>query len=130
VLAALAITLLLPTLRRWNDDRVYSYPRTTHARAIVGHGSSAAPYSDFTAENINGNIYVFEVQETDPSQHTVQAYFITRYAGPQKDLLAITDISFADENGDGKPDMVIVMENGSMFVFYNTGQQFTATAPK
>ena len=130
VLAMLIIAYFLPALGRWNDDRTYGYPRTMHARANVGHGTSVQPYSDFTGENIDGYIYVFEVEETDPSQRHPQAYFITRFSGTQKDQVAITDISFIDENGDGKVDMLVTMENGSIFVFYNNGSSFTATAPR
>jgi hypothetical protein len=116
VLALLIITFLIPSLQQWNDDRTYGYPRTTHTRANVGHGTNALPYSDFTGENIDGYIYVFEVEETDPSQRHPQAYFITRFSGAQKDQIAVSDISFIDENGDGKVDMLVTMENGSIFV--------------
>ncbi len=43
VLALLIISFLMPALNRWNDDRTYGYPRTTHARAIVGHGTKNQP---------------------------------------------------------------------------------------
>jgi hypothetical protein len=130
VLAALIISLLMPALNRWIDDRTYGYPRTMHARAEVGHGTKDQPYSDFTGENINGYMYVVELEETDPSQKHPQAYFITRYSGDNKDLIAITAITFTDENGDGKLDMLVTMENDSTFVLYNNGQTFTATVPK
>lgn len=130
VLAMMIIAFLMPALNRWGDDRTYGYPRTTHARADVGHGTKDLPYSDFTGENIDGYMYVFELEETDPSQKHPQVYFITRYSGSNKDLIAITTISFMDENGDGKLDMLVTMENGSTFVLYNNGQTFTATAPR
>jgi hypothetical protein len=134
-LTALALALVLiayaiPALNRWNDDRVYGFPRTTHARAMVGHGTTAQPYSDFTGENIDGYVYVFEVEETDPSQKHPQTYFITRYTGQNKDRLAVTDITFTDENGDGKVDMLVTMENGSTFVLYNNGSGFSVNPPK
>lgn len=61
---------------------------------------------------------------------TPHIYFINRYSGDNKDLIAITAITFVDENGDGKVDMVVTVENGSMFVLFNNGKTFTATAPK
>ena len=130
VLAMMIISFLMPALNRWSDDRTYGYPRTTHTRVNIGHGTVAEPYSDFIGENINGYMYVFELEETDPSQKHPQAYFITRYSGSNKDLIAITAISFVDENADGKVDMLVTMKNGSTFVLYNNGQTFTATAPK
>jgi hypothetical protein len=130
VLAALIIALLIPALNRWNDDRTYGYPRTIHQRANVGHGTTAQPYSDFTGENINGYMYVIELEETDPTQSNPHVYFVTRYSGVDKDMVAITDIAFQDENGDGKVDMLVTIENGSMFVLYNNGKSFTLTAPK
>jgi hypothetical protein len=129
-LALAIISFLMPALNRWSDDRTYGYPRTTHTRVNIGHGTVAEPYTDFTGENINGYIYVFELEETDPSQKHPQVYFITRYTGASKDLIAIMAISFVDENGDGKLDMLVTMENGSTFVLYNNGQMFTATASK
>ncbi len=130
VLAALIITFFIPALQHWNDDRTYGYPRTTHTRVNLGLGTVQNPYSDFTAENVDGYIYVFEVEETDPSQQRPTVYFIDRFSGPQKDLIAVTSITFIDQNGDGKPDMLVTMENGSIFVLYNTGKTFTATPPK
>lgn len=129
-LALAIISFLMPALNRWSDDRTYGYPRTTHTRVNIGHGTVAEPYSDFTGENINGYIYVVELEETDPSQKHPQVYFVTRYTGQDKDLIAVASITFADENGDGKVDMLVTMENGSTFVLYNNGQTFMATAPK
>src|SRR5450755_2899124 len=68
VIAAIIIMLLIPAYNRWNDDRVYGYPRTIHSHVNIGRGTVTAPYSDFTGENINGYLYVIELEETDPSQ--------------------------------------------------------------
>lgn len=122
---AIAITMFIsPMIGRWNDDRTYGYPRTTHTRAIVGHGTKQDPYSDFTAENINGNIYVIEISEADPSQRPPKIYLVTRYGGLDRDTLAVSSITFADENSDGKLDMVVMTENGNVFVLDNNGQSF------
>jgi hypothetical protein len=113
ILAIAITTFISPAISRWNDDRTYGYPRTMHTRAVVGHGTTQDPYSDFTAENINGNIYVIEIPEADPSQRPPQTYLVTRYGGADRDDLAVTNITFTDQNGDGKPDMVVMTENGS-----------------
>ncbi len=129
VLALFLTMSVFPALRGWNDDRLYGYPRTLHVRANVGHGTAAQPYSDFTAENVRGNIYVVEIAEGSASPSLIQAYYIIRLTGEGNDLAAITAITFSDMNGDGKPDMLVTLENGSAFVFYNTGTSFSQQDP-
>jgi hypothetical protein len=40
------------------------------------------------------------------------------------DQVPITSITFADENNDGKLDMVVQTEDGTIFTFYNDGTEF------
>ena len=128
-LAIIIITYILPAYTRWNDNRIYGYPRTLHARANVGHGTREQPYSDFIAENVKGKIYVVEIGEGNTTLALVHAYYIIRLTGEGNDLISITQITFSDMNGDGRPDMLVTLENGSTFVLYNTGNSFSQQDP-
>jgi hypothetical protein len=129
VLALFLTTYVFPAIRKWNDDRVYGYPRTLHARASVGHGTRDQPYSDFVGENVQGNIYVVEIGEAGTTPTLVHAYYIIRLTGEGNDLTSITAITFSDLNGDGRQDMLVTLENGSTFVMYNTGTSFSQQDP-
>src|SRR6266516_6584722 len=107
VLALFLTMYVFPALRGWNDDRLYGYPRTLHVRANVGHGTAAQPYSDFTADNVRGNIYVVEIGEGSPAPTLIHAYYIIQLPGENNARVAITAIKFSDMNGDGKPDMFV-----------------------
>jgi hypothetical protein len=130
VLALFLTMYVFPALRGWNDDRTYGYPRTLHVRANVGHGTAAAPYSDFVAENVRGRIYVVEIGEGSTAPTLIHAYYIIQLTGESNDRVAITAITFSDMNGDGKLDMFVTLENGSTFVFYNTGSSFSQQNPQ
>jgi len=129
VLALFLTMYVFPALRSWNDERVYGYPRTLHMRASVGHGTATAPYSDFIAENVRGRIYVVEIGESSTAPTLIHAYYIIQLTGEGNDLIAITAITFSDMNGDGKPDMLVTLGNGSTFVLYNTGTSFSQQNP-
>ncbi len=129
VLALFLTTYVFPAIRKWNDDRVYGYPRTLHARANVGHGTKEQPDSDFIAENVRGSIYVVEIGEAGTTPTLIHAYYIIRLTGEGNDLISIIAITFSDMNGDGKPDMLVTLENGSTFVLYNTGNSFSQQDP-
>jgi hypothetical protein len=128
VLAFLIIVFVIPSYNKWNDDRNYGYPRTTHMKAVVGHGTTADPYSFFTAENLNGYVFIWEITpSSDPT--TTHVYYIAQFSGANNDLIPISSITFQDMNGDGKPDMLVTMGNGSTYVLYNTGKEFVQQNP-
>jgi hypothetical protein len=129
VLAITLVAYLLPAYTRWSDDRTYGYPRTIHAAASVGHGTAQHPISYFTGENVRGAIYVWEIGEAAAAQATTHVYYIIQLSGQASDLTPVTAITFADMNGDGKLDMLVTLENGSTFVLYNTGSEFSQQNP-
>ena len=127
VLIAMFINLFaLPSLGRWNDERMYGYPRTIKATANVGHGDKQHPLSQFIAINTGGVIDVVELSYGNESQKTAHVYVITALVGENANLVPVTSIAFQDENGDGKPDLEIVVNN-TLYILYNTG---TAFAPR
>jgi hypothetical protein len=117
VFAMMIVGWVIPALQAWHDNQTYGFPRTTHARKDVGHGD----ISDFTGLNLNGYLYIVEIEEGDPTKLNPHIYFLVHVSSDQTPITAIT---FADENGDGKTDMVVQTENGTLFTFYNDGKQF------
>ena len=117
LLALIIAEYIAPTVQKWHDDNSYGFPRTMHARADVGHGG----ISDFTGENLKGYLYVTEIEEGDPAKIAPHVYYLGHFSS---DLLAITSITFVDENGDNKLDMVVTTENGTIYILYNDGTQF------
>jgi hypothetical protein len=117
VLAIVIVSWIIPAFQTWHDNSTYGFPRTTHARKDVGHGG----ISVFTGLNLNGYLYVTEIQEGDPTHLNPHIYFLVHVSSNQT---PITSIIFDDENNDGKPDMIVETENGTVFTFYNDGTQF------
>jgi len=115
--AIVIVNIILPALQTWHDNSTYGFPRTIHAKANVGHGG----VSDFTGLNLNGYLYVIEIEKGDPTKLNPHIYFLVHVSSDQTPITAIT---FADENNDGKLDMVVQTENGTIFTFYNDGKQF------
>ena len=115
--AIVIVDIITPALQKWHDDSTYGFPRTIHARKDVGHGG----ISDLTGLNLNGYLYVVEIEEGNPTNLNPHIYFLVH---DSSDQTAITSITFVEENGDGKLDMVVTTENGNVFTFYNDGTQF------
>ena len=115
--AIVIVDIVTPALQKWHDDQTYGFPRTIHTRKDVGHGE----ISDFTGLNLNGYLYIVEIQEGDPTKLNPHIYFLAHVSSDQ---IPITSITFADENNDGKLDMLVQTENGMIFTFYNDGTQF------
>jgi hypothetical protein len=115
-----AYTLIPPAFQKWQDDRIYGYPRTFQTDANVGHGG----VSHFIVLNEHGTIEVVELPQ-DPGRSQPRVYMITHFAGAGADLLPAT-IAFTDVNG-GKPTMVVTVYNGTNpteYILFNNGTQF------
>ncbi len=120
VLFITVYTLIPPAFQKWQDDRVYGYPRTYQTDANVGHGG----IEHFLALNNHGTIEVVEIP-TDPTKNQPRLYIITHFAGQGADLIPAT-ISFTDVNG-GKSNMVVTVFNGTNpteYFLFNNGTQF------
>jgi hypothetical protein len=110
--ALFLVEVIMPAFQKWHDDQTYGFPRTIHAKKDVGHGG----ISDFTGLNLNGYLYIVEIQEGDPTKLNPHIYFLAHVSSDQ---IPITSITFADENNDGKLDMLVQTENGMIFTSYN-----------
>jgi hypothetical protein len=111
----------------WNvtqDDWHYGRPRTFQIDAQVGHNDNGTP-SHFIAMNLNRHIIVIEFPGSDPTKAKV--YIGPTLLGDGQDLTPVT-LSFKDVNGDGKPDMLVHIQDQT-FVYINDGTQFRPLKP-
>ena len=104
-------------------DGQYGMPRTYQTDAVVGHnGDSAATPSHFTFENLHARIIIVEFPAGDASKAIV--YTGPPLIGDNAESVPVTG-SFADVNGDGKPDMLVQVMN-QRFIYLNTGSKFVS----
>jgi hypothetical protein len=130
MIAALALWLTFSSLLAWGvgkyNDVVYGYPRFYQTDAVVGHNDSQAHPSHFVAMNLHGQVVVVELAGGNPNRSF-------DYVGPSMiakgdDLIPIT-LTFSDVHHNGKPDMVIHIQDRE-FIFCNDGTKFvTCNAP-
>jgi hypothetical protein len=117
-----AYTLIPPAFQKWQDDRVYGYPRTYQTDANVGHGGT----EHFLALNNHGTIEVLEIPSNPSLTNQPRLYIVTHFADQGADLIPAT-VSFSDVNQDGKLDMVVTVYNGtnpSEYFLFNNGATF------
>ena len=130
MIAALALWLTFSSLLAWGigkyNDVVYGYPRYFQTDAVVGHNDTPAHPSHFVAMNLHGQVIVIELPGGNPTRSF-------DYVGPSMiakgdDLIPIT-LTFSDVHHNGKPDMVIHIQDRE-FIFCNDGTKFvTCNAP-
>lgn len=107
------------------DDATYGRPRTFQVDAVVGHNDSPSNPTHFTFINLNRHVIIIELPGGDPSHARI-------YSGPTlfgdgQDLTPIT-AEFRDVNSDGKPDMIIHIQDQRL-VYINDGTQFRPQQP-
>jgi hypothetical protein len=111
----------------WNvtqDDWHYGRPRTFQIDARVGHNDDVTP-SHFIAMNLNRHIIIIEFPGGDPTK--AKDYLGPSLFGDGQDLTPAT-LSFKDVNGDGKPDMIVHIQDQTL-VFINDRAQFRPLKP-
>ena len=109
-------------LNRWQsyqDDLRYGHPRTYQCDARVGHNDAQTP-SHFIALNLNHRVEVIEFPGGDATKARV--YLGPMLTGQASDQDIVT-VSFQDVNGDGKPDMILSVENAK-YVYINDNGVF------
>jgi hypothetical protein len=129
MLAMLALWVVGSILLTWwqvtQDDWRYGRPRTFQVDAVVGHNDSAANPSHFIAINLNRHVEVIECPGGDCSHAVI--YLGPILFGDGEDVTPVT-LTFQDVNGDGKPDMVIHIQDQRM-VFINENGKFRPAKP-
>jgi hypothetical protein len=122
MLCALLLAIGGQFLMEWGmtikDDLQYSRPRTTQVDHFVGHERDAAIPTHFTAINLKGQVYIFEVPGGD-AEHT-HLLIGPHLLGPGADLAPIT-LTFA---GDAHHPDLVVSVNGLQVRFRNTGSSY------
>jgi hypothetical protein len=107
------------------DDWHYGRPRTFQTDAVVGHTDSPTSPSHFIAMNFNRHIEIIEFPGGDTTKAKI--YMGPMLIGQGQDLAAVT-LSFKDVNSDGKPDMIVNVQD-SRFVFINDNGSFRPARP-
>jgi hypothetical protein len=129
MLAMLALWVVGSLLVSWwqvtQDDWHYGRPRTFQVDAVVGHNDSEASPSHFIAINLNRHVEVIECPGGDCSRAVI--YLGPTLFGDGQDLTPVT-LTFQDANGDGKPDMVIHIQD-QRIVFINENGKFRPAKP-
>ncbi len=125
----LALWTMLSVAISWGqttlDDLRYGRPRTYQVDQLVGHNEAAGIPSHFIALNLNRRIEIIEFPGGDATRARV--YLGPQLFGPGDELAPVT-LSFADVNGDRKPDMIIHFQN-SEIVFLNDQGSFRSLHP-
>jgi hypothetical protein len=128
MLAMLALWVLGQMLVSWwnttQDDLHYGRPRTFQIDERVGHNDTNTP-SHFIALNLNSHVIIIEFPGGDPTRAKV--YLGPTLLGDDQDFTPVT-LSFKDVNGDGKPDMLVHLQDQTV-VFINDGGQFRPQKP-
>jgi len=102
------------------DDWHYGRPRTSQVDAVVGHTDSPTSPSHFLALTLSRHIEVIEFPGGDATHARV--YLGPTLIGEGEDLAVVT-LRFKDVNGDGKPDMIVSVQD-STIIFLNENGQF------
>lgn len=125
MLATLVCSVFVVACVHWwqtaQDTMQYGNPRTFQCDTDVKHGG----VSHFTVENLDGSIFIVEVQKNDLTRAHI--YQGPSFSGPGADLQPAT-LSFEDVNGDGYPDMVVTVSN-TRYILVNDHTGFRAPTP-
>ncbi|MDQ2717228.1 MAG: hypothetical protein M3Z08_20190, partial [Chloroflexota bacterium] len=129
MLVMLVAWVALSSLVSWwqvtQDDWKYGRPRTFQMDYVVSHNDSVTNKSHFMAINLNRRIEIIEFPGGDPTKAKI--YLGPLLVGDGQDLTPVT-LTFKDVNGDGKPDMIVNVQD-SHFVFINENGTFRAARP-
>lgn len=121
--------VLLSMLMNWwqitQDDWHYGRPRTFQSDAVVGHGDSPDNPTHFIALNLRRHVQIIEMPGGDATKAKV--YVGPILLGQGQDLAAVT-LSFKDIHHDGKPVMIVSVQD-SRFVYLNENGTFRPARP-
>ncbi len=104
----------------FQNDIQYGRPRTSQLDAVVGHDDSATHKTHFIFLNLNRHVEIIEIPGGDPTRTRIFLGPVLFGAG--QDLTPVTG-EIRDVNGDGKPDLILHIQN-EQIVFLNNGTTF------
>jgi hypothetical protein len=116
----IALTYLSGWAQTKLNDWQYGSPRTAQYDVQVGHNDSAQNKSHFIVQNLKRRVEIIEYPGGDTAHARIFQGPILLGAGA--DLAPIT-LEFRDVTGDGKPDMIIHVQD-TVFVFINDSGTF------
>ncbi len=129
MLVMAALVVALSAIGSWwqvhQDDVMYGRPRTFQIEAVVGHNDSPSNPSHFIFVNLNRHVVIIEMPGGDSAHARI--YNGPTLFGDGQDLTPVT-AEFRDVNGDGKPDMIVHIQDQRL-VFINDGTQFRPLQP-
>jgi len=129
MLVMVVLVVALSAFGSWwqvhQDDATYGRPRTFQMDTVVGHADSATNPSHFMFVNLNRHVVIIELPGGDTTHARI--YNGPTLFGDGQDLTPIT-AEFRDVNGDGKPDMIVHIQDQRL-VFINDGTQFRPQQP-
>ena len=124
-----ALFVMLSAFSSWwqvhQDDVTYGRPRTYQVDAVVGHNDSPTNPSHFIFLNLNRHVVIIELPGGNTSHSRI--YNGPTLFGDGQNLTPVT-AEFRDVNGDGKPDMIVHIQDQRL-VFLNDGTQFVPQQP-
>jgi hypothetical protein len=124
ILAVALITFVVSNLLNWwnvwQDDMTYGRPRTMQMSGWVGHNESTGLPTNFIAQNVNGEINIYEIPGGDTSKMTVIKG--PRLFAKNAELIPVK-IRLEDVNADAHVDL-IASADGQQFVYLNDGGKF------
>ncbi len=122
MIAMLALWSGLTMLGNWwtnhQNDSEYGRPRTFQTDAVVGHNDSPTTPSHFIAINLYRHVTIIEIPGGDTSK--MRVINGPNLFGDGQDLTPVT-LQFKDVNGDGKPDMVIRIQDQVLVMINENG---------
>ena len=129
MIVAILLVMVLGAFSSWwhvyQDDLHYGRPRTSQLDAVVGHGDSAANPTHFMFLNLHRHVEIIEIDGGNPA-HT-HIYVGPVLFGDGQDLTPITG-EIRDVNGDGKPDLIVHIQNQEI-IYLNNGTIFVPQVP-
>ena len=129
MLAMIVLVVAFSAFGTWwqvhQDDGTYGRPRTFQTDAVVGHADSPSNPSHFIFLNLNRHVVIVEIPGGDASHARI--YNGPTLFGNGQDLTPVTG-EFRDVNGDGKPDMIVHIQDQTL-LYINDGTQFRPLQP-
>ncbi|NWJ44683.1 MAG: hypothetical protein HXX08_02275 [Chloroflexi bacterium] len=116
----LLVTTVIGWWNIWQDDMTYGRPRTMQLSGWVGHNEQTGEPTNFIAQNINGEVNIYEIPGGDTSKMTVIKG--PRLFGKNADLTPVK-IRLEDVNTDGHVDLIATVD-GSELVYINDSGKF------
>ena len=120
IILIMSFSVLSSWWNTYQDDLHYGRPRTFQMDTVVGHGDSPSNPTHFIFMNLHRHVQIIEIPGGDPARSRI--FVGPVLYGDGQDLVPVTG-EVSDINGDGKPDMIVHIQN-QQIIFLNDGTTF------